>query len=191
MSFTPRAPRRRPLPPVRVNLYSDTQTKPSPRDEGRDDGGRGRRRAARRRPHGARALRPHGRAAGQGGRDVPALRHHVQPDRHPHPLPPRRRDPRPRDRAHHHQRRRRRRAPWPAPSCLGLHRRRAASSTPTRCARRSARSTPQRPAADACSRSSRPPMPAAARSGRSTQLNAVHRTSPTSTAWPPTWTARG
>ncbi len=30
------------LPPVRVNLFSDTQTRPSAGHEGRDDAGRGR-----------------------------------------------------------------------------------------------------------------------------------------------------
>ena len=78
------------LPPVRVNLYSDTQTRPSPAmkdamvraevgDEQHGDD-----------PTVHRAMRPHGSAAGEGGGGVPALGHDVQPDRDPDPLPRRR-----------------------------------------------------------------------------------------------------
>ena len=38
-------------------------------------------------PDRPRPVRPHGGADGQGGGDVPALRHHVQRRRHPDPLP--------------------------------------------------------------------------------------------------------
>ena len=66
-----------------INLYSDTQTRPTRRDARGDGRGRGRRRAVVRGPDRQRALRAGGGAARLRGGRVPAERDDVQRDRVP------------------------------------------------------------------------------------------------------------
>ena len=76
----------------RIDLYSDTQTRPSRAMREADGERRGRRRAAQRGSDGARAMLDGCGPAWQGRGAVPSLRHHVQRDCIPNPHPARRRD---------------------------------------------------------------------------------------------------
>ena len=159
-----------------VNLYSDTQTRPTPEMRAAIAARRGRRRAAPRRPDGHRARGARRRAARPRGRGLPAVRDDVQRDRDPAARPPgRRRDPpRPRDPSAAL-----RGAAAPAALSGAVHdgrrRRRRACSRRRRSTRRSARTPPATatPRARAsCASSSRRTWAAAA-SGRSSRCEAV------------------
>ena len=156
-----------------VNLFSDTQTRPTPAMRRGDRGGRGRRRAALRRPDGERASGARRGAARKGSRPLPPVGHDVQRDRlQAPPAPGRRRgDPRPHRRIPCATRpAARRRSPA---RCCTRSTARAASSRPTRSPPRFDRPATATGRARGSCRSSRRPTSAAGASGRCAAIDAV------------------
>ena len=90
MVYTPARPPKG-VPAIRINLYSDTQTRPTPamreammRAEVGDE-------QAGNDPTVHALCDRVAALLGKETADIPAIRHHVQRRRHPHPLPRRRR----------------------------------------------------------------------------------------------------